>query len=858
MIHRISLAGLLLVVSLAVSCSTGGPSEPPPPPVQKPRIYIANDDHTDYIWVADEDTYRDAFLQMLDYYLDQADATAANPSDFQSRFNADGSLWLWTYQKNRSTVEFQRLIDRIRDGHITIPLQTLVLCYGAMPAEAVIRSMYYPGRIERAFSVPFELACAMEDQTLPYGLPSLWAGAGAKYSWKGVCNCGTTTITGLANRGREIYHAVGPDGRSVLMKWHSWTGYYASGGYAEARDPSAAVDFAASDATFRSRYPFTKVVGMFGKGGDDLQTLTNDLITTAQAKSSDAQRVIVSNEVDFFRDFESNAPSSSVPSFSGGFGNEWDVYSATMAEVTAGVKRAVEDLRSAEALATLVSFVDPTFMSARSEAAEEAFMNMGLYYEHCWTAESNAPVSWKRPDYQRRTASQIVNYVSSLKSDAAAALAGYIQNPGGNRFYVFNPLGWSRTDIADIPSNIAPPFRVVDVTTGNEVRSQLIAKNSQSFIRILAENVPSVGYRVYEIQGVPSQFTDYAATFSNGGATFENDRYRVTADGHGAISSMIDKLGGNRQLVQAGHTLNDIGSGAGTPVAENVGSVSATLFVNAGGAPYHSSRFTLYQTVDRIDIDDEVTSNFGDAVITYDFNFDLSGYTVRHEEVGAIATAKLKAQGGSYSDDLGRYDYLTMNHFVDLSDAVRGVTLSNWDSPFFKLGNSSGASLDVTTPEVKALVGGRVDANLGIPNQNGDSYFRNRYALRSHAGYDQADAMRMALEHQNPFVTAYLTTGAGGEYPSTNFSLISVADPHTILWALKPAEEGFSQGIIARVWNVDNSTYSLDLTFHLGSLLSAHRTTHIETNTTTVSILNSTLSDVLPGQWIQTYRIVTR
>ena len=767
MTHRISYAGLVLLFSLAVSCSSGGSNGTPD---QRRRIYIANDDHTDYVWTADEDSYRDAFLQMLDYYLDQADATAANPSDFQSRFNADGSLWLWTYQKNKSTEEFQRLIDRIRDGHITIPLQGLVLCYGAMPAEAVIRSMYYPGRIERAYGIPFELACAMENQTLPYGLPSLWAGSGAKYSWKGVCNCATQISNGLDNRGREIYHAVGPDGRSVLMKWHSWTGGYASGGYAEARDPSAAVDFAASNATFLSRYPFTQVVGMFGKGGDDLQTLSTELITTAQAKSSDIQRVIVSNEVDFFRDFEASAPSNSVPSFSGGFGNEWDLYSATMAEVTAGVKRAVEDLRSAEALATLVSFVDPTFMSTRSESAEDAFMNMGLYYEHAWTAD-NPPVCLKRPDYQRRTASQIVNYVSSLKSDGAAALARYIQNPGGTRFYVFNPLGWSRTDVADIPSNIAPPFRVVDVTTGNEVRSQLIEKNTQSFIRILAEGVPSVGYRVYEIQGGPSQFTDNAATFSNGSTTFENDRYSVTVDGHGAIPSVIDKLDGKRQLVQPGHSLNDIGSGSGTPVPENVGPVSATLLADAGGTPYHRARITLYKTVDRIDIDNEVTSNFGDTIITYNFNFNLSGQTVRHEEVGAIATAKLKVQGGSYSDHVGRYDYLTMNHFVDLSNAAYGVTLSNWDSPFFKLGNSSGSSLDVTTPEVKTLVGGRIDANYGIPNQNGDSYFRNRYALRSHGEYDQADAMRMALEHQNPFVTAYLTTGSGGGTPRRVFHL---------------------------------------------------------------------------------------
>ncbi len=855
MVQRITLAVLIFLGFLATGCSVADTNGPPDDPPQITRVYIANDNHTDYVWSADETSYRDAFLQMLDYYVGQADATATNPNDFQSRFNADGSLWLRTYQKNRSALDFQRLIDRIRDGHITIPIQPLVLLYGAMPAEAVIRSMYYPGRIERAYGIPFELACAMENQTLPYGLPSLWAGSGAKYSWKGVCNCATKIPNELGNRGREIYHAVGPDGRSVLLKWHSWSGYYASGGYAEARDPAAAVDFATSNATFLSRYPYSKVVGMFGKGGDDLQTLTDEFVTTAQAKSSDARRVIVSNEIDFFKDFEANAPADLVSSFSGGFGNEWDLYPATMAEVTAEVKRAVEDLRSAEALATLVSLVNPTFMASRSEMALDTFMNMGLYYEHCWTAER---MTAQRADYQRRTASQIINYVSTLKSAAASALAGYIQNPGGNTFYVFNPLGWSRTDFADIPSSVTPPFRVIDVTTGNEVRCQRVEKNSQSYIRILAENVPSVGYRVYEVQGVPSQFDDNAVAFSNGNATVENDHYRVTINGRGAISSLVDKFDGSRQIVLSGQSLNDVGSGSGTPVPENVGPVSATLYVNAGGAPSHRTRITLYKTVDRIDVNNEVTSNFGDSIVTYNFSFNLSGYTVRHEEIGAIAAAKMKDQGGSYSDTLGRYEYLTMNHFVDLSDAACGVTLSNWDSPFFQLGNSSVTALDVTTPTIKALVGGRIDPGLGIPDQNGDSYFRNRYALRSHGAYDQADAMRMALEHQNPFVTAYLATGSGGAYPSTSYSLISIADPHTILWALKPAEEGISEGIIARVWNVDDAAHSLDLTFHRGTLASAQRTTHIETNTSAVSMINSNLRDALPGQWMQTYRLVLR
>jgi hypothetical protein len=36
------------------------------------------------MWTADEETYRKAFLEMLDYYLNLADSTAGNPADFQT------------------------------------------------------------------------------------------------------------------------------------------------------------------------------------------------------------------------------------------------------------------------------------------------------------------------------------------------------------------------------------------------------------------------------------------------------------------------------------------------------------------------------------------------------------------------------------------------------------------------------------------------------------------------------------------------------------------------------------------------------------------------------------------------------
>jgi len=64
----------------------------------------------------------------------------------------------------------------VKSGHISAPLTALVSCYGGQPAEAVLRGMYYSGRLERRFDYRFRLAVAMENQTQPLGLASLWAG----------------------------------------------------------------------------------------------------------------------------------------------------------------------------------------------------------------------------------------------------------------------------------------------------------------------------------------------------------------------------------------------------------------------------------------------------------------------------------------------------------------------------------------------------------------------------------------------------------------------------------------------------------------------------------------------------------
>lgn len=881
-IRRFLLGAILLAPSLLAATvepvaapagplSAAEPATPVPPPAS--RIYLAPDDHTDYMWAGNEADYRQAFLDMIDYYLGQADLTENEPADFRSRWNCDGSMWIHTYEQYRTPEQFDRLVKRIKEGYVSFPLNYLVSTYGGMPTEAVLRGMYYSGYLQRRYGLHSPMAIAMENQTLPYGLGGLWAGSGAKYSWRGICACGTK----LPNdpRPHEIYWWPADDGSRILMKWFSnrgRSGLQHLGRYAEARRPIEMVEFAEKDEVFRRAHPYS-VVGIFGQGSDDLKTLDDKIVRAARATSRPDRRVIVSNMTDFFEDFE-YTHGAELPQHAASFGNEWDLYPMSMAEVTASVRRAVEKLRPAEALATVAQSREPNFMKPLTAARDRAWVGLGLYWEHNWTSEANWVPTPDRADWQRRVASDVIRYVDRLQNDAARALGRMIPSEGANRFAVFNPLGWTRTDAADLPYTGEAAVHVVDVATGREVPSQVVSfpdvatKQTGRWLRILAEELPPVGYKVYEIRpGVgrewelAAEVADFHRAIADKGAfpatgrehslVLENSEYRLRVLGNGSITSLVDKQLGEREL--SAKELNFIRRYPGQLEVENAGPVSVTVKATSRGPLPHVTRITLYRNSRRIDIRNDITATF-DGTHAWSFAWKMENPDVHHEEIGAVIRAKLLADGGQYSPVLSRLEWLSLNHFVDMTGTDGfGVTLSNADSSFMKLGDSTivdGVSrLDTKSAKFAVMAGGQIDGpTLGIPFQDGDSHFIQRFGLRVHQKYDATDAMRFSLEHQNPPV-AFPVTGERPSLPRDRYSHFSLSDPRLVLWALKPAEDAATGDVVARVWNLDAEAKTYRPTLTAGAP-TARAITHIETDLAEGGV--ATESVTVRGKQLQT------
>jgi alpha-mannosidase len=188
-----------------------------------------------------------------------------------------------------------------------------------------------------------------------------------------------------------------------------------------------------------------------------------------------------------------------------------------------------------------------------------------------------------------------------------------------------------------------------------------------------------------------------------------------------------------------------------------------------------------------------------------------------------------------------------------------GVTLSNADCYFMQLGHSTTEVLDEKTPLVRALVGGQVDGpSLGIPNQDGDKQFMQRFALQTHAGFDPAAAMRFALEHQNRLITGPVAVGVvakQGQYPADQFSLLRLSNPDVLAWAVKPAEEGIDKGMIVRMWNVADHPNECALRLWR-PFTAAQRTTHIETDLAPAAVEQGGLQASFTSQQMQTFRVV--
>jgi alpha-mannosidase len=136
---------------------------------------------------------------------------------------------------------------------------------------------------------------------------------------------------------------------------------------------------------------------------------------------------------------------------------------------------------------------------------------------------------------------QFASVLSSATETAAAALN---TQTAGIPVVVYNVLNVAREDIVEAKVDLPAGTKAVRVTgpDGKDTPAQL----SGGKVLFLAK-APSVGYAVYDISPAPAAAS---STLTVSESSLENQRYRVTIDSHGDVSSIFDKSLG-RELLSA-------------------------------------------------------------------------------------------------------------------------------------------------------------------------------------------------------------------------------------------------------------------------------------------------------------------
>jgi alpha-mannosidase len=818
--------------------------------VNPKRLYLGNDTHVDLMYNGTEAEWDKKIVDMADFYLKIGEESKndADPAR-RSKWNYDCAYWLYTLERKTSPAYFARIIDQIKRQQASVPYNFTLPIYGAFTSESILRSFYYGGYLERKYDIDVDIAVCQENATIPLGLSSLWAGSGAKYSWKGVCFCATKTKN-HGVRDHEMYYYKGLDDQKVLMKWYSILGNNSElGGYSELLEPTVAV-WQMDTLTNTKRYPY-RIAGAFGKGWDNMVNYSFDMVWHLNHRTKPGTKLFISNELDFFKDFE-DTYGKNLPSETVAWGNEWDILPASMVNVTAGIRRSMEKLRSAKTLASFEYLKNPEYMKAFKVRKDAFLYGLSVISAHGWTLDGPVTREQFKP-WARFQQKNIEAYVDTLFNTSLNALAKQVpQNVSNNRFLVFNPLSWERDGLAELEWPENENLTIKDALTSKVLEYQFVQKNGKQYLQVLAKAIPSTGYTTIEIlKNVIKPKANVKTAFKLENQVFNTPFYVVKFAKNGVLTSIFEKTTKKEWVkTESGKYFNDLGTGLnenGTFRIENVGKLSATLVFESDKPLKNKSSISFYVNSPKIKIENEILQNFGDNQYwTYTLNLENS--TLSHEEIGAMIIAKQKKNGGHYADRMGRLDHLSANHFLRLSNTSNEMLVSNHDALFVKLGKSEPQDLDETSGQLNMLIGGQIDKDLklGMYDQAGDTYFKNSFSfLPSLNSNDNAKALRFSLEDQNPLFIAK-ATGAAGDLKQ---SLLSIQNPNIVLWSLKPGEDA---GILLRTWNTtENSTES---TIQVSkNLVGVKQATHVETPIKTLEQSNNTFKISPKRQEMQSF-----
>jgi alpha-mannosidase len=144
------------------------------------------------------------------------------------------------------------------------------------------------------------------------------------------------------------------------------------------------------------------------------------------------------------------------------------------------------------------------------------------------------------------------NGFAAVMTDSVGAMSRALDTSAqGRPVIVYNPVAINREDIVEATVSFpegAPAVVKVIGPDGNEGPAQIIARDGNAISILFVAKVPSVGLAVYDVRpGKASRAADSPLRITE--RLLENERYRVSINDAGDVSSIVDKANGGREIL---------------------------------------------------------------------------------------------------------------------------------------------------------------------------------------------------------------------------------------------------------------------------------------------------------------------
>lgn len=458
------------------------------------------------------------------------------------RFATDGSWNLQQLMETRPQLERDDILGLIRSDKIGVPADYFNLLTGYASLETLYRSLYYTKSLSREYNLPFDYATTTDVPSYTGAYPSVLASAGIKYWAVGANQDRAPVLMHELWNEKSPFWWEGPDGKKVMF-WYSW-GYSQIGRFFTL-DPTNAL-IHDSVPLFLASYdkPAYKPDAVLMYGAQDENTdLRPQLATFATAwnESYAYPKVRYSTFADFFKYVDQHY-GPELPTYKGDMGPYWEDGVGSDAYFTAIDRRNQSDALSAEVVSTAAHVMNPQFHLPKSEE-EDAWNNILLFAEHTWGAgnsisQPDSDEAVKQLAVKDNYATQAHFEVEDITNRALYQLAHQIQVPG-RTIVVFNGLNWKRNAL--IETDLRKNEELIDMTSQRKVPVEVVSDRENLFhVRFLASDLPSVGYKCFQVRNVPNLVSTSSPPLTN--PVIENKYYRVVIDAEsGAIRSIFDK-----------------------------------------------------------------------------------------------------------------------------------------------------------------------------------------------------------------------------------------------------------------------------------------------------------------------------